>query len=189
MTYESSTGLSLDLSNVSGRSYSKNPPGVSLTPTPVSEGEFKSKLEKTQGHGRALKIQLEEEKNRQTGWLLAIEREKTTGLSFKHQQEGQKSQIERHRFDALKIDAKTEKGKIEHAKLKGKIADTDKAIIEVELGTKKDDLKAAKDFRKVKQERNKIGLKVARLDVKALEAEFNERRDLLRSQGFKIEGV
>ena len=91
--------------------------------------------------------------------------------------------------DDLKIDAKTEKGKIEHAKLKGKIADTDKAIIEVELGTKKDDLKAAKDFRKVKQERNKIGLKVARLDVKALEAEFNERRDLLRSQGFKIEGV
>ena len=188
MSYESSN-FSPDLSGISGRSYSKNPPGVSLTPNPVSEGEFKTKLEKTQGHSRALKLQLEEEKNRQTGWQIAIEREKTTGLSFKHQQEGQRSTIERHRFDALKEDARTEKGKIEHARLRGKIADTDKAIIEVELGTKKDDLKTAKDFRKVKQERNKIGLKVAKLDVKALEAEFNERRDLLRSQGFKIEGV
>ena len=188
MTYEA-TNFSLDLSNVSGRSYSKNPPGVSLTPNPVSEGDFKTKLEKTQGHGRALKLQLEEEKNRQTGWQIAIEREKTTGVSYKHQQEGQKSQIERHRFDALKEDAKTEKGKIEHAKLRGKISTQEKAILEVELGTKKDDLKAAKDFRQVKQNRNKIALKTARLDVKALEAQFNERRDLLRSQGFKIEGV
>ena len=188
MTYETSN-FPLDLSGVSGRSYSKNPPGVSLTPNPVSEGEFKSKLEKTQGHGRALKLQLEEEKNRQAGWQIAIEREKTTGLSYKHQQEGQKTQIERHRFDALKEDVKTEKGKIQHAKLRGKIADQDKLLVETELGTKKDDVKAAQDFRKVKQDRNKIALKVAKLDVKALEAEFNERRDLLRSQGFRIEGV
>ena len=188
MTYERSD-YSLDLSGVSGRSYSKNPPGVSLTPNPVSEGEYKTKLEKTQGHGRALKLQLEEEKNRQTGWQIAIEREKTTGLSYKHQQEGQKSQIERHRFDALKIDAKTEKGLIDHAKLRGKIADTDKALIEVELGTKKDNLKSAIDFRKVNGDRNKIALKTQKLDVKALEAQFNERRDLLRSQGYRIEGV
>ncbi len=188
MTYQPSN-FSLHLSGVSGRSYSKNPPGVSLTPNPVSEGEFKTQLETTQGRGRALKLQLEEEKNRQTGWLLAIEREKTSGLSYKHQQQGQKTQIERHRLDAIEEDAKTEKGKIEHAKLRGKIASQEKAIIEVELGTKKDDLKAAKDFREIKQERNKVALKIARFDVKALEAEFNERRELLRSQGYEIKGV
>ena len=175
--------------NVSGRSYSKNPPGVSLTPNPLSESEFKAKLEKSKGRERALKVQLQEEKNRQTGWLLAIEREKTTGLSFKHQQEGQKTLIERHRFDAFKIDAKTEKGKIEHAKLRGKIADTDKAIIETELGTKKDNLKSAIDFRRVNGERNKIALKTQKLDVKALQAQFDDRLAELRGQGYKITGV
>ena len=185
MTYEPTTPSF----NLSGRSYSKNPPGVSLTPNPLSESEFKSKLEKSKGRERALKVELQDEKNRQTGWLLAIEREKTTGLNFKHQQEGQRTQIERHRFDALKIDAKTEKGKIEHARLRGKIADTDKAIIETELGTKKDNLKSAQDFRKVNQERNKIALKAQKLDVKALQAQFDDRLAELRGLGHKITGV
>ena len=188
MTYEPSN-LSLDFSNVSGRSYSKNPPGVSLTPSPVTEVDFKSKLEQEKGRERALKLQLQQEKTRQTGWQIAIEREKTTGLSFKHQQAGQQTQIERHRYDALKIDAKTEKGKIEHARLRGKIADTDKAIIETELGTKKDNLKSAQDFRKVNQERNKIALKTQKLDVKALQAQFDDRLAELRGLGHKIQGV
>ena len=175
--------------NVSGRSYSKNPPGVSLTPSPLSEAAYKSKLEQSKGRERALKVQLQDEKNRQTGWQIAIEREKTSGLSFKHQQEGQRTQIERHRFDALKIDAKTEKSKIEHSRLRGKIADTDKAIIETELGTKKDNLKAAQDFRRVNQDRNKIALKTQKLDVKALQAQFDDRLAELRGQGHKITGV
>ena len=185
MTYEPQS-VSFD---VSGRSYSKNPPGVSLTPNPISESEFKSKLEREKGRERALKIQLQQEKTRQTGWQIVIEREKTTGLGYKHQQEGQRTQIERHRFDALKIDVKTEKGKIEHAKLRGKIADTDKAIIETELGTKKDNLKSAIDFRKVNGERNKIALKSQKLDVKALQAQFDDRLAELRGLGHKIEGV
>ena len=185
MTYEP-TNPSFD---VSGRSYSKNPPGVSLTPNPLTESEFKSKLEKSKGRERALKVQLQDEKNRQVGWLLAIEREKTTGLSFKHQLEGQRTQIERHRFDALKIDAKTEKGLIEHSRLRGKIADQDKALLETELGTKKDNLKSAIDFRKVNQERNKIALKTQKLDVKALQAQFDDRLAELRGLGHKITGV
>lgn len=184
MTYEPTTPFS-----VSGRSYSKNPPGVSLTPNPLSESEFKSKLEKSKGRERALKVELQDEKNRQTGWQIAIEREKTTGLTFKHQQEGQRTLIERHRFDALKIDVQTEKGKIEHSRLRGKLADQDKAILETELGTKKDNLQAAKDFRKVNQERNKIALKTQKLDVKALQAQFDDRLAELRGQGHKITGV
>ncbi len=175
--------------NVSGRSYSKNPPGVSLTPNPLTEADFKSKLEQAKGRERALKVQLQDEKNRQTGWQIAIEREKTTGLSFKHQQEGQRTIIERHRYDALKIDAKTEKGKIEHARLRGKIADQDKALLETELGTKKDNLKSAIDFRKVNGERNKIALKTQKLDVKALQAQFDDRLAELRGLGHKITGV
>ncbi len=186
MSYESSPNLGL---TVSGRSYSKNPPGVNLQPNPVTENAFNLQLEKLKGQERSLKLTLQEEKNKATGWDIATQRESNQTKSVKLERSIETTKQERHRLAADKVDTDTARREIEQARLRGKLSDTEKAILEVELGTKKDSLKTRQDFRKIQQKRDQFALKTANLDVKILEAQFNEKRALLRSQGFKIEGV
>lgn len=173
---------------VAGRAYAKNPPGVNLTPTPLTESQFKTQFEKTQGQGRALKLELEREKNRETGWGVAIQREKNAQKSVQFDRQVEAVKTERHHLSGDKIDTETAQRQIEQARLRGKISDAQKQRLEIELGAKRDEVKYLGDARKIQKDKHDLALKVGRLDLEQLKSEYNQRREQLRLEGYKITG-
>lgn len=182
MTYEPQSPSSAYHSHLT------NPPGVNLTPSPLSEQQFKTQLEKTKGQGRALSLLLEQEKNKEKGWTLATQREKNATNAVKYAREKENTAQEKHYLAADKIDTATSFREIDHARLRGKLSDTAKQRLEIELGAKQDENKYLTDARKLQQEKHALALKNGRVDIDLLKAQLNDRRELLRTEGHRMIG-
>lgn len=181
MTYEQSATSAY-------HSHLLNPPGVNLTPTPLSEMQFKTQLEKTKGHGRALSLQLEQEKNKATGWTIASQQQKNQTAAVRYSREKESTAQEKNYLAADKLDTATSFREIDHARLRGKLSDTAKRRLEVELGAKQDEVKYLTDARKLQQEKHALALKNGRVDLDLLKAQLSDRREQLRTEGYRLIG-
>lgn len=169
-------------------SHLTNPPGINLTPSPLSEQQYKTQLEKTKGHGRALSLQLEQEKNKATGWSIATQQQKNLTAAVKYAREKESTAQEKNHLASDKLDTATSFREIEHARLRGKLSDTAKQRLEIELGAKQDENKYLADARKLQQEKHALALKNGRVDIDLLKAQLSDRREQLRTEGYRMIG-
>jgi hypothetical protein len=170
---------------VGGASYVKNPPGVNLSPTPITEDSFNRELEKQKGIARALKIQIELEKNRGIGWDIATLREKNVAKSVTFDRAIETVKQEKYALTSDRIDTETSRKAIDHARLRGKLSDAEKSKLEITLGGKADENRYLTEVRKIQKDKHELALKVGKLDFQNLQAEYDNRRNLLRQQGLR----